>query len=312
MKWLIITDSQNSVEVSEIKLFLKAKKQKSGVFDATDNNTTVEQLVKNDLAFRKYFRASETITHCIISSPSLIIKYPAVGYLFGFFYGKQIPVFISKYDNNDKEMISVLKKYKTVRMFKTWDTLQKTIEDELHLFEEEENRNIAHQKLFKKGLPFTPDEFSIMIAEDRQDECNLFLQAGMSPDVRDSAGTPMICYAARYNKKDIVSWLVQNGADINAVSKDRGYSAVMDAVWKKNEEIVELLVSLGCDLNIISKDGQSVLVLAIGNGNENICRTLIKGGANPRIKDHMGMSAYDYAKLFKKENIIKLMEEHEK
>ena len=312
MKWLIITDSNGTENVKEIDLFLKSKKQKTDIFVATEENTNIDRIIKSEIVFKKFFKNIDGVTHCIISDYNIICRYQAAIYLFGFFYGKNIPLFIARNETDEASTLSIIKKYKIVRMFKTQKLLQETIDKELHLFEEEEKRSVARQKLFKKGLPFTPDEFSIMIAENRPEECNLFLQAGMSPDVRDSAGTPMICYAARYNKKDIVSWLAQNGADINAVSKDRGYSAVMDAVWKKNEEIVELLVSLGCDLNIISKDGQSVLVLAIGNGNENICRTLIQGGANPRIKDHMGMSAYDYAKLFKKENIIKLMEENGK
>ena len=102
------------------------------------------------------------------------------------------------------------------------------------------------------------------------------------------------------------------GADINAVSKDRGYSAVMDAVWKSNTEIVEFLVERGANLSYISRDGQPVLVLAVGTGNEKVCRILTEYGADPFMCDAMGMSALSYAKLFKKESLVPIFEARRK
>ncbi len=66
------------------------------------------------------------------------------------------------------------------------------------------------------------------------------------------------------------------------------------------------------DLNTVSNDGQPPLVLAVGSGNADICRILAENGADPSTKDHMGMSAYGYAKLFEKKEIIKILEPYEK
>jgi len=61
-------------------------------------------------------------------------------------------------------------------------------------------------------------------------------------------------------------------------------------------------------LNFISSDGQPLMVLAVGNGNVRIVELLIRNGADPDIKDSMGMSARDYANLFRKPDIIKILE----
>ena len=140
----------------------------------------------------------------------------------------------------------------------------------------------------------------------------IFLQAGMSADCRDSSGTPMICIAARSQRKDMITWLLENGADIDAVSDDRGYSAVMDAVWKSDFDMVKFFVDRGANLNFVGKDGQSALILATGIGKEKICEILVKNGADVDFKDKMGMSSMGYAKLFKKENLVELYKEYTK
>ena len=51
----------------------------------------------------------------------------------------------------------------------------------------------------------------------------------------------MLNIAARNDKVELIHWLIDKGADINAVSEDRGYTAIMDAVWRGDKEITELL-----------------------------------------------------------------------
>ena len=97
------------------------------------------------------------------------------------------------------------------------------------------------------------------------------------------------------------------GADINASSDDRGYTAVMDAVWRGNEKITKYLISKGADLNTINKEGQTNLILAVGANRESLVQLLAENGADPDVKDMMGMSAYNYAVLFKKEKLVEIL-----
>lgn len=173
-------------------------------------------------------------------------------------------------------------------------------------------KRLAKKKLLNKGIPFTPDCFGTYIAKNKTQICNLFIQGGIDVDSRDENGTPMLNIAVRNDNEAFVSKLIELGADINVVSEDRGYTPVMDAVWRGNLDITKLLVNKGAELNTINKEGQTNLVLAVGADKVDIVKILVKHGADPDIKDWMGMSAYGYATLFRKDNIIKILKPYHK
>ena len=216
--------------------------------------------------------------------------------------GKGIISFINSKMEFDTNLVS----------YSSISELKKILKKNLKEYVAMDERKKGMQTLFEKGIPFTPDCFSFEIAKNNMEIVKVFIQAGMAADVRDSSGTPMICIAARSQRKDMITYLLDNGADIDAVSDDRGYSAVMDAVWKSDFDMVKFFVEKGANLNFVGKDGQSALILATGIGKEKICDILVKNGADPDFKDKMGMSSMGYAKLFKKENLVELYKEYSK
>ena len=175
-----------------------------------------------------------------------------------------------------------------------------------------DTKRSSKKKLLEKGIPFTPDCFGTYIAKDKTDICNLFISGGMDINSRDENGTPMINIAVRNDNEELVKKFIKLGADINAVSEDRGYTPVMDAVWRGNLELTKLFIKEGAELNTINKEGQTNLVLAVGANKTKIIEALAKAGADPDIIDQMGMSAYGYASLFKKEEILSILEPYHK
>lgn len=173
-------------------------------------------------------------------------------------------------------------------------------------------KRLAKKKLLNKGIPFTPDCFGTYIAKNKTQICNLFIQGGIDVDSRDENGTPMLNIAVRNDNEAFVTKLIELGADINVVSEDRGYTPVMDAVWRGNLDITKILVNKGAELNTINKEGQTNLVLAVGADKTDIVKILAKHGADPDIKDQMGMSAYGYATLFRKEKIVQILKPYHK
>lgn len=170
----------------------------------------------------------------------------------------------------------------------------------------------SKKRLLEKGIPFTPDCFATYIEKNKTEICNLFLTAGIDLNSKDENGTPLLNIAVRNDNEGLVKRFLSSGVDINAVSEDRGYTAVMDAVWRGNTDITKLLIKEGADLNTISKEGQSNLVLAVGADRIEICKLLAENGSDPDIKDQMGMSAYGYASLFKKEEILSILKPYHK
>jgi ankyrin repeat protein len=186
------------------------------------------------------------------------------------------------------------------------------IKKQYHDIFDANTKRLAKKKLLNKGIPFTPDCFGTYIAKNKSQICNLFLQGGIDINSRDENGTPMLNIAVRNDNEAFVQKLIDLGADINIVSEDRGYTPVMDAVWRGNLDITKLLVNKGAELNTINKEGQTNLVLAVGADKVDIVKILAKHGADPDIKDWMGMSAYGYATLFRKDNIIKILKPYHK
>lgn len=174
------------------------------------------------------------------------------------------------------------------------------------------NKRQAKKELMMRGIPFTADCFSQFMAKNKTEICNLFLEAEIDPNARDEFGTPLLNIAVRNDNIDFVKKLLDAGAQINESSEDRGYTPVMDAVWRGNYEITKYLIEKGAELNTISKEGQSNLVLAVGADRIKICEILAQNGADPDIKDQMGMSAYGYATLFKKTEIVDILKPYHK
>lgn len=306
MNWLVISNLDS--EIQEVLQFLKI------------NNADCKSLIigddyiKNDLSSFDYDKINQFLeklydaSHCILIGNKALFHSKLILFSQGYLIGKKIPLFISGIESDYVNKLNLT----STKVFTSTKDLINCLNEDFPGYLIEEEKRKALLELFERGIPFTPDCFSFHIAKNNEAECQMFFDAGMDVNSRDSAGTPMICVAARSGKKEMIQWLIDHGADIDAVSQDRGYSAVMDAVWKSNREIVDLLVKLGANLNFIGRDGQSVLVLATGTGNTKICEILVRNGADPTITDHMGMSALEYAKLFKKDTLVSLYEEYVK
>lgn len=205
-----------------------------------------------------------------------------------------------------------LKSFDNVFLFSDFDNLKNELEKSLPQIIEKNLSEEAFAKLFNDGMPFTPDCFASFIADDNREVCERFITAGIDINCRTKDGTPMLNVALRAEQDDCFDWILTHKVDIDAISSDRGYSAVMDAVWKNNLRAIKILVEKNANLTFISRDGQSILVLAVGIGNPEVCKVLAEAGADPDVKDNMGMSAFEYAKLFNKTEIVSVLEKFHK
>lgn len=298
MRWLIISDDKTKIldakklidsigkhevfdydlKLPSLEKIIPLLKECDHVLVFFDKNISTYELVRNILPFVAGYCSGKKILLLATGEKSI---------LSGFGIATECCF------DNEAKLFEYLKK--------SYPLLEKTFE-----------REDAYAYLFKNGMPFTPDSFADVIAKDKIDLCEKYIIAGMDVNSRTSEGTPMLNIAVRAENFDCVEWLIKHGADINAVSEDRGYTAIMDAVWRGNKTLVEYFVKQGAVLNTVSKEGQTMLVLAVGAGRVDICKILSDNGENPDIPDAMGMSAYGYAKLFKKHEIVAILEKNHK
>jgi ankyrin repeat protein len=132
-------------------------------------------------------------------------------------------------------------------------------------------------------------------------------------------GSPAICavfqlysYRSRYepgppkkvrNKQivDILKTLVENGANVDAVDQDRGWSALFWAIAQFNTDAVKLLVGSRADVNLAAKNGYTPLHFAQAPG---ITRILVAAGASVNTRAHDGNTPLHMASVLGSAQIL--------
>lgn len=300
MKWIIFTDNLSITNGISTVLIEKDKKNKVISSDFQIENLLKQKKILKDCA------------GCIIYSKdekniSVDLK-TIISSIYGFLASDKVTVItnLNFLINNGYFSIDGLIGCKDYEAIITY------IDKNYNSICSESIKRLSKKKLLDKGIPFTPDCFATYIAKNKLEIVKEFLKAEMSINSRDDMGVPMLNIACRNDNYEFTVMFLKLGAELNAVSDDRGYTAVMDAVWRGNEKITKFLISKGADLNTINKEGQNNLILAVGANRESLVKLLAENGADPDVKDMMGMSAYNYAVLFKKQRLVEILEPYHK
>ncbi len=133
-------------------------------------------------------------------------------------------------------------------------------------------------------------------------------KAGIETTTRDGL-TPLMV-AANANKLDMARLLLERGADARSRSRyqsaphdyslarytGNGKTALMYGVRTGSIEMATLLLDHGAPVNAQDDEGNTALIMVAG-GRPELIQTLIKAGAKTDLRNKMGLSAADYAKL---------------
>lgn len=128
--------------------------------------------------------------------------------------------------------------------------------------------------------------------------------------------------AVEENNLDLVSWLLEQGADPNEPSKN-GWTPLMLAILHDSVEMTESLLKSGTDPNRTTQSEEnpcrSPLAVAISNGRLEAVRLLLAYNADADAPDYNGLTAIDLAQKLtsrpfhrdKLSAILFLLKEHE-
>lgn len=295
MKWLLISDSDKNFD--ELGSVLRERDKD---FEFLNPGQSIENLQKLKKEFKE-------VAACFIYVGNGKDFTGAQAFVAGTVAGILCEDKVEIFTNSDFVYNNSLYKDDFVKKINTIKEIAEYTRKNFDKFAQAAKKRIAINKLLDRGIPFTADCCATYIAKNKEEIFEDFIAAGIDVNSRDDLGTPLLNIAIRNDNEPFAEKLIALGADINAASTDRGYTAVMDAVWRGNEKLTEYLIKKGADLNTISKEGQSNLVLAVGADRVKICKLLVENGSDPDVKDSMGMSAYQYATLFKKEKIAEIL-----
>jgi len=109
------------------------------------------------------------------------------------------------------------------------------------------------------------------LTEDDPGRVNAFAHDGFTP----------LGLASFFGRKDVVEYLLEQGAEVNATSHNRmKVMPLHSAVAHRHVGIAEVLLTHGANVNIAQQDGFTPLHEAAQNGQEEMAALLLAHGAN--------------------------------
>ncbi len=169
---------------------------------------------------------------------------------------------------------------------------------------------------------------------DHREIAELLIASGIEPNIFEAAATgraqrvrellkkdPELAHAyssdgwtalhLNFGNGEIVKILLDSGADINAVSKNRFVAAPLQgAAASKRLEIARLLLARGAKVNTRGEGGGSPLHEAAGNGQIEFAQLLLDHGADVNAKDDDSKTPLTIALEYKQTEMAKFLREH--
>ncbi|USE34550.1 ankyrin repeat domain-containing protein [Endozoicomonas sp. SCSIO W0465] len=110
------------------------------------------------------------------------------------------------------------------------------------------------------------------------------IDRGADVNARDLNGFTALMFASMQDRRELVAFLIERGADINAVLCNgdnlNGCTALMLASMNGHREVIKLLIDGDADVNACMENGITALILASVNGHSEVIELLIDRGVN--------------------------------
>ncbi|HEY9593967.1 MAG TPA: ankyrin repeat domain-containing protein, partial [Spirochaetia bacterium] len=130
------------------------------------------------------------------------------------------------------------------------------------------------------------------------------LASGFDPDLRDADGFTLLFTAAFKDRIDVAAWLLEHGADVNALDnwKNTVLHHVADPLDSSMSDTVawaRLLVKHGIDVNARNTEGLTALADAAENGDQlEFIAYLVSQGADVNLGDNEGIAPLGHASQY--------------
>ena len=128
--------------------------------------------------------------------------------------------------------------------------------------------------------------------------CTLLIEKGVDINQQATTGRTALMWAALKGNSGLVELLLKSGADLDVADND-GDSSILYATINDDDDdtarICALLIEKGVDINQQSTEGEGALYRAAGKDNYKTLKVLLEAGANRNLQTDDGLSALMYA-----------------
>jgi len=115
-----------------------------------------------------------------------------------------------------------------------------------------------------------------------------------SPLAVNPSGKQPLILAAQQGRTDILSFLLQQGADLRVLDA-YGNNALWAACFAEAGDCIALLLQAGIDIDYQNPSGASALTYVASSGKQAVVKQLLEAGANPLLTTQDDFSALDLA-----------------
>ena len=102
------------------------------------------------------------------------------------------------------------------------------------------------------------------------------LEVNPDRDVRDAFGGTALHIAIFQNNPTVITFLIENGFDINAKATSNGFTPLHYCVWVNNPHAARILLAYNADGNVRCNEGQTPLEMATRNANRDMILALMR------------------------------------
>ncbi len=120
-------------------------------------------------------------------------------------------------------------------------------------------------------------------------------------------GNTLLHIVSLYGHTEVVKVLINEGANINAVTVEKGFNALHIASQSGHTEVVKVLIDEGADINAVDQEGWNALHMALTQGHTEVVKVLIKEGVDINAIDPNEETALIIASQDNHTEIVKLL-----
>jgi ankyrin repeat protein len=131
---------------------------------------------------------------------------------------------------------------------------------------------------------------------------------GKNMNSKDDIGFTILHYTARCDGLESeIRMIIQNGADVGALTVRNSETALHFAAKVGNEATLQTLIASGADIEAMTEAGNTALHVAAYHGRKEAARMLIEHGANIEAKNKVGQTALHLA-LYPAQNVEEVVQ----
>ncbi|KAJ5930996.1 HET-domain-containing protein [Penicillium verhagenii] len=154
---------------------------------------------------------------------------------------------------------------------------------------------------------FDPTPLECAIENGKLELVKTLLRRGARSDVKSMEFQSLLLLALRNGHEAVVKLFLDRGADIELNDDQRQKILFMAGSSGNLEDTVNLVLDRGAEIDAKNVNGQTPLIIATENGNENIVKLLLDRGAKIDAKGDFDRSPLHFAAEKANENIVKLL-----